>query len=461
VELPAIGGLEAAIGATGILVLGYAATAWNKSRQFLIKMFSFIVVPQQINDHELSMAIQKYLGSRGRRRKLGIRSFTAFLAFLKSKGDWQHVAFENLNKHSNIFWVNFRPVWFEPSKEEPKEGQRISHPTMVRFVRWSFPYYHFINQGLRILNKQREERKKREEAESTDFFVEYVIGNLRKGENASAEGESPSLARSGSGGADMSLRSNLALGFDWDDIGENQGSDAFKSLILGSDQKRILQEIQFWLDHREWYQERSIPWRRGYVFHGKPGTGKSSFVRAVGQNFDLPIYIFDLASMDNQYLSKAWSLRCQLYRRRIILIEDIDGVFEGRKNIAAPNDVQGVTFDCLLNLIDGVDRTDGTLLFITTNRLDVLDPALGGGSTDEVGSRPGRVDRVVELGNLGYEGRLTMAERIIGDLGHSDEIKELAQRHQEITPASFQEICIQVALNRKWDLEAQEARNWR
>ena len=249
----------------------------------------------------------------------------------------------------------------------------------------------------------------------------------------------------------MSMRANIALDFDWDDIGDNQGDKAFNSLVLDDNQHQLLKEIEFWLDSREWYQERSIPWHRGYVFHGVPGTGKSSFVRAVGQKFDLPLYVFDLASMDNAYLSAAWRNKCQHYRKRIILIEDIDGVFSHRKNVASPDNVQGVTFDCLLNLIDGVDRTDGTLLFITTNNIDVLDPALGGGSIEEIGSRPGRVDRVVRLGDLSHEGRKTMAARICGEYLNMDEIEDLAKKHPAITPAGFQEVCIRIALEWKWN----------
>lgn len=66
-ELPQIGGLEAAIGATGLLVLGYLASIWGKTRQMMIKLMSFIVVPQQITDFKLSMGVQTYLAKRGRR----------------------------------------------------------------------------------------------------------------------------------------------------------------------------------------------------------------------------------------------------------------------------------------------------------------------------------------------------------------------------------------------------------
>jgi len=453
-ELPQIGGLEAAIGATGLLVLGYLASIWGKTRQMMIKLMSFIVVPQQITDFKLSMGIQTYLAKRGRRRKFGIRSYSSILAWLRSKRRWRYVAYESLSEQSTIFWIGCRPVWFQPSKVEPKDGMNQHSHTMIRFIRWTFPFHHFVNEGLKVLNRDLEEDTMFNK--DSNFFVEYVVGSLRmmsdrtSGPLPEEMVASPASHNKTSGGVGFDMRSQLPIDFKWDDIGQNEGAEAFRSLILDANQGRVIKEIEFWIDNQEWYRDRNIPWHRGYVFYGKPGTGKSSFVRAIGQKFDLPIYAFDLASMDNQFLSNAWRNRCQLYGKRIILLEDIDGIFHGRKNVSAPQNVQGVTFDCLLNLIDGVDRTDGTLLFVTTNNVELLDPALGGGSTEEIGSRPGRVDRIIELVNLPYEGRLKMAQLICGDLLSEEKIEEMAKAYEDITPASFQEICIRIALDKKW-----------
>lgn len=453
-ELPEIGGLEAAIGATGLILLGYLATIWSKTRNLMIKALSFVIVPQQVTDYKLSMGIQTYLARNGRRRKFGIRSYSSFLAWLRSKRMWRYIAYESLSEQSTVFWIGWRPVWFSPQHQEPKDGTQVNNPTMIRFIRWTFPFHHFVDEGLKVLNKDLEEDTNFNEPDG-DFFVEYVVGTLRMMTDSNATvqesaGRADSPARS-SGGVGFDLKSQLPINFSWDDIGQNEGSEAFKSLVLDWQQDRVIKEIEFWMENQTWYRDRNIPWHRGYVFYGKPGTGKSSFVRAIGQKFDLPIYVFDLASMDNQYMSHAWRSRCQLYGKRIILIEDIDGIFNGRKNIAAPDNVQGVTFDCLLNLIDGVDRTDGTLLFVTTNNIDLLDPALGGGSTEEIGSRPGRVDRVIELSDLPFEGRLKMAEMICGDLITDNEIQSMAKEYENITPASFQEICIRTALDKKWE----------
>lgn len=75
----------------------------------------------------------------------------------------------------------------------------------------------------------------------------------------------------------------------------------------------------------------------------------------------------------------------------IILLEDIDAIFQGRESVQEKRDGgQSVTFSGLLNALDGVRSQEGRILIMTTNHKDKLDPAL---------LRPGRADRCIELGN--------------------------------------------------------------
>jgi hypothetical protein len=106
----------------------------------------------------------------------------------------------------------------------------------------------------------------------------------------------------------------------------------------------------------------------------------------------------------------------------IVLLEDIDGVFWGRE----PKGDPGLTFDALLNAIDGIQQDDGVLLFITTNHPAAIDDALGAPipGTNRT-TRPGRLDYAIALPPLDYAGRLKMAVRIVGGL----EAERLAAAH--------------------------------
>jgi len=72
-----------------------------------------------------------------------------------------------------------------------------------------------------------------------------------------------------------------------------------------------------------WYASRGIPLRRGYLFHGPPGTGKTSFSFALAGVFGIDIYVISLqdASVTEEDLA---ALFIKLPRRCIVLLEDID-----------------------------------------------------------------------------------------------------------------------------------------
>ena len=140
----------------------------------------------------------------------------------------------------------------------------------------------------------------------------------------------------------------------------------------------------------------------------------------------------------------------------IALIEDIDAIFYGRENIRNKNNnLDLLTFDCFLNCIDGVQNTDGLFLIITTNRVELLDEALGKPRTDKdmngthISTRPGRIDRAFELKALDKDCRLKIAKRILADC--PDFINKVIEKSEGFSGAQMQELCTQMALKYFWD----------
>lgn len=225
------------------------------------------------------------------------------------------------------------------------------------------------------------------------------------------------------------------LDFSPSDIGPPNPPDPFRHLALGPEAKRVVRDAKFWLDHAVWHQEREIPWRWGCLLKGGPGTGKTSLARSIAQSLDLPIVIADLASMSNRDLSEG--LRDNISRNTpcMLVLEDIDTVFSGRENVAQSS----LTFDALLNFLDGVEGLDGVMTFVTTNRPETLDPAL---------TRPGRLDAHVELPGLDAEGRLRVARLILQD--ETEAVALAKESPEKESPAEFKERCCRRARELLW-----------
>lgn len=148
-----------------------------------------------------------------------------------------------------------------------------------------------------------------------------------------------------------------------------------------------------------WYSDRGIPYQRGYLWHGPPGTGKSSLSLSIAGEFGLDIYVVNLSSINDKDLSTLFS---ELPPQCLVLLEDIDAASSKRSEVtdltyddqndrcSSPKKPirEMVSLSTLLNVIDGVGSPKGRVLIMTTNHPERLDDAL---------VRPGRVDMKVEF----------------------------------------------------------------
>lgn len=169
------------------------------------------------------------------------------------------------------------------------------------------------------------------------------------------------------------------------------------SLVLAEGLYESLHEdVHKFCNNRQWYLERGIPYRRGYLLHGPPGNGKSSTVLALASEMSLNICVINLGNslMGDEELT---TMMNNLPDESILLFEDIDCVFNQRQGTADKENK--LTFSGLLNAIDGVAAPEGHVLIMTTNHPENLDPAL---------TRPGRCDVRVHLQNATQE----QAERL-------------------------------------------------
>lgn len=213
----------------------------------------------------------------------------------------------------------------------------------------------------------------------------------------------------------------------WDTAIKRSKRD-FDSVVMNSETKKsVLDDLDRFINDKEWYKRMSIPWRRGYLLYGPPGNGKSSLVTAVASRLDYPIHVINLKQVSESDLH---SLISTLDENVILLLEDIDCAFEDRESRTA------ISFSSLLNAIDGVCASEGRIVFMTTNHMGRLDPAL---------IRPGRIDLRVRMGNGCAEQIDLMLRRFYNDCDDFDGYDDLVDyiESTDVSMATLQGFLLQ------------------
>jgi chaperone BCS1 len=214
------------------------------------------------------------------------------------------------------------------------------------------------------------------------------------------------------------------------------------SVVMEAEKKQqLMDDVHDFLDveTRRWYRKHGIPHKRGYLFFGTPGAGKSSIIQALAGSIE---YNICYVHPTHPKMSDAKLRHCvnEAPKSSLLIFEDVDALFG--KDRTPLVDKSLLTFSGLLNALDGVGKANGQIFLLTTNYRDRLDAAL---------IRNGRVDVHIEFKNAADDQIHGMFQRFYpGDTDdaarHFVQSLRAALNGREVSMAALQHFFI---LNRK------------
>ncbi|MGI8410835.1 MAG: ATP-dependent zinc metalloprotease FtsH, partial [Pyrinomonadaceae bacterium] len=186
-------------------------------------------------------------------------------------------------------------------------------------------------------------------------------------------------------------------------LNNQQKRITFKDVAGVEEPKEELQEIIEFLKDPQKYQKLGGKIPKGVLMMGPPGTGKTLLAKAVAGEANVPFFSISGSDFVEMFVGVGASRVRDLFEQGkknapcIIFIDEIDAVGRHRgAGLGGGHDEREQTLNQLLVEMDGFESNDGVILMASTNRPDVLDPAL---------LRPGRFDRQVVVSYPDVRGR--------------------------------------------------------
>lgn len=205
---------------------------------------------------------------------------------------------------------------------------------------------------------------------------------------------------------------------DWLNFGEIYGK-SIANIVL-KEKQEIVDNIADFISKEAWYFKRGLSYKRGYLFYGSPGNGKTSLCLALAKHFNRDVQFLNLNDIEKD--SNLFVSFNNIRNNSILVIEDVDAIFGTREGKSK------ISFSALLNCMDGAFSKYGIITIMTTNHANRIDDAL---------IREGRIDMKIKIDNPEKE----MVEEYL-TLFYGQDV-EMNEYENTISMSKIQELCLQ------------------
>jgi len=213
----------------------------------------------------------------------------------------------------------------------------------------------------------------------------------------------------------------------WEDVGG-----------LGDVKDKLIEVVEWPLKHGPLFKHFNADIPRGILLHGPPGTGKTLLAKAVATESEANFISIKGPQFLSKWVGESEKAVRETFRKArqaapsIIFLDEVDALAPKRGNSGDSNVTERVVSQMLTEM-DGLEKLHDVMIIGATNRLDILDPAL---------IRPGRFDRIIEIGLPSKEARkeilgIHLRDKPIGEV----DVEKLVRLTEGMSGADISYIC--------------------